>query len=74
MYDPGVFCPVPLRLAPVPAGYHRSDTFTWISGQVSPPCTGVNCAVQATPGTYTVTPADPQIDGIRIHATTIRLT
>ncbi len=73
VYDPGVFCPLPLSLAPVPARYRRAVTFTWPSGQVPPPCTGATCVVPARPGTYTVAPTIG-IDGIHVHATTVRLT
>ncbi len=74
VYDPGVFCPLPLTMAVVPSGYHRGTTFTWKVGQGADTCTGASCDGGVATGTYTITPANPEIAGIQVHATTIRIT
>jgi len=80
VYRPAILCPQPLTLASVDAGYHRSVTFTW----PDPTCRSTTCTTDVCPdaacdthvpaGTYNVTPTSPVFDGLKVHATTIRIT
>jgi hypothetical protein len=59
VFRPAIFCPQPLTIGPVDAGYSRSVSFSW--------------SASVPTGAYTVTPSDTAIDGIRTTATTIRI-
>lgn len=82
VYQPTIFCPVPLTLGQVPAGYHVSASFTWPASTrscasstcVTDSCYDAACDTRVPAGTYTVIPDAMGLDGARARSTTIRFT
>ncbi len=79
VYQPTTFCPVPLTLGEVPAGYHHSASFTWPASTrscssstcITDSCYDAACDTRVPAGTYTVIPDAMGLDGARARSTTI---